>query len=221
MKVNEIFQSISGEVGDIPQGAVAWFIRFQKCNLSCIWCDTQHAQAVSETELKSANMTPEQIAEQIPRNANVILTGGEPLIQDHRQLYRLVSLLEEKDCLMQVETNGSIKPFLPICHVFDYKTPSSGMPDKMMDLHHFLECYGFPQTWIKFVIKDPEDLEFTLGILKEFALLRPGWHGLQMSISISSGEGVSYAISRLKEAMPSLIHRIVFNFQLHKHFNLK
>ena len=219
MKVNKIFQSISGEVGEIPQGAVAWFIRFQGCGLRCKWCDTKQAQEF-ETDT-NMHMTPEYIAEKIPVHSNVILTGGEPLLQNPRELYRLVSLLDDKDCIMQIETNGSQKPFLPICHVFDYKTPSSGEHDKMMSLHHFLECSGFPQTWIKFVIKDPEDLEFTLSIMKDFDLLRPGWHGLQMSLSIDTGEGAQYAMGWLKETLPSLMHRVVFNFQLHKHFNLK
>jgi len=219
MKINEIFQSISGEVGDIPQGAVAYFIRFQGCSLACTWCDTEQAQKGDNPS--AFNFPPDQIAGAIPAKANVILTGGEPLLQNRKDLHTLVSLLEDKECRIQVETNGSLPPFLPICHVFDYKTPSSGMQDKMMRPEFFLECSGFSETWIKFVVKDPEDLEFTLDVLKEFALLRPGWHGIQMSISISSGEGVSYAISRLKETMPSLMHRIVFNFQLHKHFNLK
>lgn len=219
MKVNEIFQSISGEVGDIPQGSVAWFIRFQGCDLRCKWCDTKQAQEF-ETDT-NMHMTPEYIAEKIPVHSNVILTGGEPLLQNPRDLYRLVSLLDNKDCIIQVETNGSQKPFLPICHVFDYKTPSSGVQDKMMSLQHFLECSGYPQTWIKFVVKDSEDLEFSLSIMKDFDLLRPGWLGLQMSLSVNSREGVQYAMGRLKETMPSLMHRVVFNFQLHKHFNLK
>ena len=218
MKVNEIFQSISGEVGDIPQGAVAWFIRFQSCNLKCNWCDTEQAQ---EKDAYAFTLNPEEIAAAIPEDSNVILTGGEPLLQNRRDLISLVSLLDDKGCIIQVETNGSQKPFLPICHVFDYKTPSSGEQDKMMDLHHFLKCYGFSQTWIKFVIKDPEDLEFTISIMNEFHILRPRWHGLQMALSIDSGEGVQCALSQLKETLPSLMHKIVFNFQLHKHFNLK
>jgi len=217
MKGNEIFQSISGEVGEIPQGAVTCFIRFQSCNLSCSWCDTKQAQHPSHG---SVNMSPEEIAAQIPQYSNVVLTGGEPLLQNAHQLHKLVLLLDKKECRMQVETNGSIAPFLPICHVFDYKTPSSGMQDKMMPLPRFLECSGFEQTWIKFVVKDPEDLDFTLEVLTEFDALYPGWYGLQMVLSIDNGEGVEYALSKLNEEMPHLMHRIVFNFQLHKHFNL-
>jgi 7-carboxy-7-deazaguanine synthase len=218
MKVNEIFQSISGEVGAIPQGAITWFIRFQGCSLSCTWCDTKQA---IDKKIEGGLQSPLQIAQQIPAKSNVILTGGEPLAQNHDELKTLVSLLKERYCLIQAETNGSHPPFLPIYHVFDYKTPSSGMQDKMMPLYHFLEFTGVDQIWIKFVIKNRHDLEFTLDILTDFYLLYLEWHGLQIALSIENGECVSYVISRLKETMPSLMHRIVFNFQLHKHFNLK
>jgi len=39
LNVNEIFTSISGEVGGaFPQGSVVTFIRLQGCNLKCPWC---------------------------------------------------------------------------------------------------------------------------------------------------------------------------------------
>lgn len=182
-------------------------------------CDTERAQNPDEY---SVSLSPEEIAAAIPAYSNVVLTGGEPLLQNKEELHWLVSILDDKGCIIQVETNGSQKPFLPIiCHIFDYKTPSSGMQDKMMPFRCFLECSGFSQTWIKFVIKNLEDLEFTISILKYFDWLRPGWNGLQIALSIDSGEGVQNAMNRLKETFPIMMHKIVFNFQLHKHFNLK
>lgn len=40
LKINEIFDSISGEAGhpNFPQGTFCTFIRFQECNLACKWC---------------------------------------------------------------------------------------------------------------------------------------------------------------------------------------
>jgi organic radical activating enzyme len=185
-------------------------------------CDTkqsQHAQIGNDSN-QYMEMTPKYVAEQIPPNSNVVLTGGEPLLQNSEELYSLVSLLNAKECVIQVETNGTQKPFLPVSHILDYKTPSSGEQDKMMPVRDFLySC--FSDTWIKFVIKCPEDLEFVIRVLKEFELLRPGWERLWMALSIDSGGGVHYAMNRLKEDMPDLIHKIVFNFQLHKHFDLK
>ena len=91
----------------------------------------------------------------------------------------------------------------------------------MMLLQYFLECSGNSQTWIKFVIKDTKDLEFAINVLKDFCTVTPGWMGLQIALSIDSGEGVQYAMTKLKENMPGLMHKIAFNFQLHKLFDLK
>lgn len=218
MQVNEIFMSISGEVGDIPQGAVTWFIRFQGCNLCCSWCDTAQSQRRSEYIYM---LGPEEIANSIPDYSNVVLTGGEPYLQNKQELIRLVSALIEKNCLVQIETNGSCKPYLPICHVFDYKTPSSGMDSKMMPITHFLACSGTGQIWIKFVIKNKEDLEQTIQTIEAFEIQRSQLFGLQISLSVESGEEVSKIINRMKLWRPDLLPHIVFNFQLHKHFALK
>jgi 7-carboxy-7-deazaguanine synthase len=219
MEINEIFQSISGEVGIIPQGAIAWFIRFQGCNLRCAWCDTRRAQSTESED--AIVMTPKRISEKIPFGSNVVLTGGEPLLQNQGELWELISLLSDKECIIQVETNGSQKPFLPICHVFDYKTPSSGEQNKMMEYSYFLKCLSFSQTWIKFVIKNQEDLEYSIKILKAFQNIRPDWKGLYIALSVSSGKDVAYITQRIVLELPELISHIIFNFQLHKHFDLK
>ena len=101
MKVNEIFYSVQGE--GVHAGEAAIFIRFAGCNLNCQWCDT-NKDAKFE-------MTPQQIAAQTdayPRNAMVILTGGEPLIQDHKELQCLLDCLVVRDRYIGIETNGTI-----------------------------------------------------------------------------------------------------------------
>jgi len=225
MYVNEIFESISGEVGVIPQGSIAWFIRFQGCNCQCAWCDTKGSQVFDVSPHLA--MTAKQIAKRIPANSNVVLTGGEPLMQDHDELYQLELLLSDKKCTIQVETNGSQVPFLPVCHVFDFKPPSSGMQSRMMDLCHFVKFCGLGKysktipTWIKFVIKDDADLEVVLQVLQDLDCVNPGWYGLRVALSVESGEKVSQALVQLKKRVPALMHKITFNFQLHKHLNLK
>lgn len=219
MKVNEIFQSISGEVGDIPQGAITWFIRFQGCNLRCKWCDTAYSQGSISEQMQE--LSSEQVADRIPEFGNVILTGGEPLLQPRIELEGLRSLLLQKGCKIQIETNGSVKPFLHSCHVIDYKTPSSGMQDEMMQLTNFVSMRGSFKTWIKFVVKTVEDLGFSVSVLESLQDMYPGWLGVRIALSIPNGEGVAFAMDELKKHMPeSLLPKIVFNFQLHKHFNL-
>ena len=41
MKVNEIFESISGE--GISMGMPSTFVRFSGCNLNCKWCDSTYS----------------------------------------------------------------------------------------------------------------------------------------------------------------------------------
>lgn len=79
----------------------AWFIRFAGCNLSCPWCDTDCSEKMEYTEI--------DIFEEINNNQyhqckNVILTGGEPTLQN------LLSLCKRLKChgyYIAIETNGT------------------------------------------------------------------------------------------------------------------
>jgi len=54
----------------------AWFIRFSGCNLACNYCDSKYAKDGKEMSIK-------EIIDQVNQNdcKNVVLTGGEPLLQ--------------------------------------------------------------------------------------------------------------------------------------------
>jgi len=208
MQVNSIFRSISGEVGVIPQGAVTWFIRMQGCSLNCAWCDTNYAQGFDIGD----EMEALQIAEQIPELSNVVITGGEPLEQDAIELSDLVSLLVVKGCSTQIETNGTTPPFLPVCHVFDYKTPSSGKAKEMMADKYF--GMGPEDSWVKFVVKDGRDLEFSIG-----KILQARWP-VRWALSVPNGYAVQESIKYIEKRCSWLLPHIVFNFQLHKTFEL-
>ncbi len=108
LKIAEIFASLQGE--GLRQGEPTLFVRLSGCNLRCPFCDTKRAW----TGGKSA--TPEQIAGRLERLRRahpaewVVLTGGEPLMQD---LERLAGLLKKKGYKIQVETNGHYWRDLP------------------------------------------------------------------------------------------------------------
>jgi len=128
------FESISGEAGFFTQGSFATFIRLQGCNLNCVYCDTQKAQSLE-------GGTRWSISEVIARckTRQVIITGGEPLVQESA-LIALVVALMSRGHMVQIETNGSLpilkigspwapphrKPFW----VIDRKGPSSRNPAK-------------------------------------------------------------------------------------------
>ena len=104
MKVVEMFASINGE-GPCA-GELAFFVRFQGCNLRCSYCDTMWANA---PDCPYTEQSPEDIVAKILQNGirNVTLTGGEPLLQP--EMPALLMLLADHPVLrVEVETNGAV-----------------------------------------------------------------------------------------------------------------
>jgi 7-carboxy-7-deazaguanine synthase len=120
--VKEIFYTLQGEGANVGRPAV--FCRFAGCNLwsgtepdrdsaVCSFCDTDFVgtDGVNGGTFRDAAVLASVIADQwpdprvLPRF--VVLTGGEPLLQVDS---RLVSALHKNDCLIAIETNGTIDP---------------------------------------------------------------------------------------------------------------
>ncbi len=98
-KVNEIFQSIQGE--GLKLGILSIFIRFSGCNLKCSFCDTNHQDYQEMTSVEILNYIIQNKFE----SKNIILTGGEPVIQDN--LIELINNLKDKGYTVSMESNGS------------------------------------------------------------------------------------------------------------------
>jgi len=96
LNVNEIFYSLQGEGARTGQPSI--FIRLAKCNLTCIFCDTDFEQGVK--------MTIDEILRKIePYGCKwIIWTGGEPTLQINDAV---VALFKEKGYLQAIETNGT------------------------------------------------------------------------------------------------------------------
>ncbi len=166
--VVEKFVSINGE--GRRAGELAVFIRFRRCNLSCTYCDTRWANADSaEAEMMSALEIVGYVTSSGVKN--VTLTGGEPLVQ--RELYRLIELLMESGCRVEIETNGSLpinglcgRKFRPV-FTLDYKLPGSGM-----ERHMLTENYEYltKNDTVKFVAGSRADLERAAEIIEEYGL---------------------------------------------------
>lgn len=109
LTVNEIFYSLQGEGG--RQGEASIFIRLSKCNLKCVFCDTEFESG--------EEMTLNEIAEHIGQyNCRwIIWTGGEPTLQlkdEHLQFFK------ERGYKQAIETNGT----RPVSDLIDYITCS-------------------------------------------------------------------------------------------------
>ncbi len=158
MKIIEIFHSLQGE--GIKIGLPTSFVRTSGCNLRCEWCDTRYAwEGGEEMSVGEIESRLEEIGCQ-----RVCVTGGEPLFQD--EIMSLIdALLENYE--VSVETNGSfdISDLVgkDMTVSMDYKTPSSGMEDRMLDSN--LDLLR-EKDQLKFVILDREDYEFSVELLK-------------------------------------------------------
>ena len=114
LEVAEIFESVQGEGAGVGQPCL--FVRLAGCNLQCSWCDTRYAWDWNafDRDAEARVMSVDQLAEQIHYavSRRVVLTGGEPLLQEP-MLERLLTHLSG-DIDLQVETNGSLMPHQPL-----------------------------------------------------------------------------------------------------------
>lgn len=105
--IAEIFYSLKGEGRWTGHPMV--FIRLAGCNQECSWCDTDH----NITKVLSAEDILSYV-NQYPTN-RVVITGGEPLLQD---LSPLLKELHLNDKHIHLETNGTIR--IPAEYHFDW-----------------------------------------------------------------------------------------------------
>lgn len=156
LNVHSIFRSISGEVGNFPQGSWVTFLRLAGCNLTCKFCDTE----VTQDPGSGTHISIDEIVEKIGFIDKLVITGGEPLLQEQAMLLLIQSL--PGGMKIQIETNGSLAPHEEIrlepnvFWIIDYKCYGSEMTSQMPP---FPEALGlFPRgSWLKFVITDAQD----------------------------------------------------------------
>lgn len=179
----EIFHTIQGE--GVSAGAPAVFIRTSRCNLHCIWCDTDHTwnfegtpwphQKDSQPGYAKFNknavtyeISPKDAADRIlaydcPR---VVITGGEPLLQAGDCLALIQALrTQQPDMVVEIETNGTRAPSTELAAAIDQfnvspKLANSGMKESTRLLPDALQALAaLPHSWFKFVVTSPEDLQ--------------------------------------------------------------
>lgn len=190
----EVFHSIQGE--GVSLGVPSVFVRLSLCNLHCSWCDTDYTWNWQGTPWRHQNdqlegyqkfSKGEMIVELEPiavarlvleyNCANIILTGGEPLLQQE-ELASLIELIKQQrsEASFEIETNGTQMPSTSIRQAVDQfnvspKLENSGNSRKLREvpavMNHFASC---PKAWFKFVIASPEDLEEVRRLQQEYQL---------------------------------------------------
>lgn len=169
LRVNTVYPAFMGECNTHGIGVPCTFVRLAGCNLRCyyktkhILCDTPEALEMKggkETSVSEIVFQVKCLGRKV-----VCLTGGEPLVQDVKEL---LTELSNNGYFVVVETNGS-KSIAPYRHirnvsfVVDVKSTSSGEGEKMLGENYTLLDN---RDFLKFVVDTKEDVvEFERWVL--------------------------------------------------------
>jgi organic radical activating enzyme len=160
----EIFASVQGE--GVSMGVPSTFVRLAICNLRCGWCDTAYTWDWARFDRRTATMTmePGEVAAAVralpPRN--VVITGGEPLLQ-RRQLLPLAEALRAEGYRLEVETNGTVGPGRLAALIDQFNVSPKLAHSGNAGLRRIVpaalrEFAATGRAWFKFVVAAPGDL---------------------------------------------------------------
>lgn len=160
LNVNEVFgPTVQGE--GPAAGRRAAFLRLAGCNLDCSWCDTPYSWDWKRHDRDSEvhKMTPVEIERELPDVPLLIVTGGEPMLQQPG-LIELFHRLPGRE--IHVETNGTIRPktYRPMMFVVSPKLASADVtrPREVPEaMTAFAELAWAGRAVFKFVVTGLED----------------------------------------------------------------
>jgi 7-carboxy-7-deazaguanine synthase len=166
--VSEVFgPTFQGEGPSM--GRTAAFVRLGRCNLACTWCDTpytwdwtRHDAAVELTE-RSVDDILDEIDAMGPVDV-VVVTGGEPLLQQAR-LVPLLEGLAARPSVVEIETAGTICPSDDVVGLVDRfnvspKLANSGNPVERRHRPEVLHAFAATgKAVFKFVVREPAELD--------------------------------------------------------------
>ena len=180
--VSEVFgPTFQGEGPSI--GRRAGFVRLGRCNLDCTWCDTPYTwdweryDPAVELRRRSVESVVAQLVDMAPEI--VVITGGEPLLQQRR----LVPLLEgcaEQGWPVEVETNGTLAPDEQVVGLVTQwnvspKLANSGVAfEKRIRPDALATLRATGRAVFKFVVADAADLD-EVAVVVDAHGLQPVW----------------------------------------------
>lgn len=172
--VSEIFESVQGE--GVSLGLPSVFLRLSHCNLRCTWCDTkytwdwQHYDVRKEVHECSLSQVANAIRALQPRN--LVVTGGEPLLQQAAVANLLPRLGSE--WTTEVETAGTVSPTASLKAAITQwnvspKLANSGNPlEKRLRTEAFEVFSSLSNAYFKFVIASSADLSEVSDLVTRF-----------------------------------------------------
>jgi 7-cyano-7-deazaguanosine (preQ0) biosynthesis protein QueE len=180
--VSEVFgPTVQGEGPSL--GRRAAFVRLGRCNLDCTWCDTPYTwdwerfdPAVELSERAVGDVVAEVEAMGVDR---VVVTGGEPMLQQ-RRLEPFLVAAAERGWVVEVETNATIAPSprtVELVERFNVspKLANSGVdPERAIVPGALAALAASGKAAFKFVATGPADLDEVQALVDAHAL-DPVW----------------------------------------------
>ena len=223
--VRETFTSIQGE--GLHVGKRMSFVRFYGCNLSCKYCDTKETQKKEGPFLHEGREYNNPVALDFLvsriRAQDVVITGGEPLLQVDF-LRELCTRLGSLGKSLHLETNGSLPEkleavvglFGTVC--LDFKIPSAtGLPAIWEEHERSLQIAKHGDVFVKIVVNNdftPVELRTTCQIISRLD------RDIPLVIQPVFGEHIPNILTLQEEALGFLKDVRVIP-QIHKYLNLQ
>jgi 7-carboxy-7-deazaguanine synthase len=171
--VSELFgPTVQGEGMSAGQPVV--FVRLGLCNLDCAWCDTPFTWdwtgkngTVYDKDVELSHRTVDDIVAWVDTHNvdRVVISGGEPLVQG-RRLGELVTALQQRNYIVEIETNGTLSPsrlnidweaLMNVRFNVSPKLPGSSVDQNTaINLDVLREHRDLVWSTFKFVITDPD-----------------------------------------------------------------
>jgi organic radical activating enzyme len=172
LAISEVFYSVQGEGKTV--GVPSVFVRLGGCNLMCggmgtqfdgelhngaeFRCDTVEVWMNAQAK-EVHDILDEECTQAIKNGAHVILTGGEPMMQQ-QALLNFITYIQEninKDAYFEVETNGTVMPSVFLFEQINLwncspKLRNSGMDREMTYKPDVIKALNKHHTIFKFVV---------------------------------------------------------------------
>jgi 7-carboxy-7-deazaguanine synthase len=167
MVVSEVFgPTFQGEGPSL--GRRAGFVRLGRCSLDCSWCDTPYTWDWTryDATVELRNLSVVEVVERLEAMEPeiVVITGGEPLLQQ-RRLLPLLQVCAERGWPVEIETNGTLSPdeaLVPLVARWNVspKLANSGVAAKRAIRPQTLAAFqATGRAVFKFVVAEPDDLD--------------------------------------------------------------
>ena len=165
-------------------GRACVFLRLGGCNLSCSWCDTPYSWDGRRYDLRQEiqQLTVDQIMDRMPTGNMVIVTGGEPLLQQDNPWWPLLldRLSDAYPLGLHLETNGTIAPNEASRSLFTHITVSPKLANAGNHRGHQSRAIwdhwkSIPQAIFKIVVENEQDVVDAVDLASYYGMRPRLW----------------------------------------------